>query len=107
MALTKEKLISRLQIQAGLSKQESRAVVERVLGIVKDTLAAGEDLLVSGFGKFSVRRKNARRGRNPQTKANLILRAPARSWCSRPPEFSATALTVPAPSKPHPASLAT
>ncbi len=75
MALTKEKLISRLQIQAGLSKQESRAVVERILGIVKDTLAAGEDLLVSGFGKFSVRRKNARRGRNPQTKANLILRA--------------------------------
>jgi integration host factor subunit alpha len=75
MALTKEKLISRLQIQVGLSKQESRAVVERVLGIVKDTLAAGEDLLVSGFGKFSVRRKNARRGRNPQTKENLVLRA--------------------------------
>jgi integration host factor subunit alpha len=75
MALTKEKLISRLQIQVGLSKQESRAVVERVLGIVKDTLAAGEDLLVSGFGKFSVRRKSARRGRNPQTKENLVLRA--------------------------------
>ncbi len=75
MALTKEKLINRLHIQAGLSKQESRAVVERVLGIVKDTLAAGEDLLVSGFGKFSVRQKNARRGRNPQTKENLILRA--------------------------------
>ena len=75
MALTKEKLISRLQIQVGLSKQESRAVVERVLEIVKDTLAAGEDLPVSGFGKFSVRRKNARRGRNPQTKENLILRA--------------------------------
>ena len=75
MALTKEKLINRLQVQVGLTKQESRAVVERVLGIVKDTLAAGEDLLVSGFGKFSVRRKNARRGRNPQTKENLILRA--------------------------------
>ena len=75
MALTKEKLISRLQVQVGLTKQESRAVVERVLGIVKDPLAAGEDLLVSGFGKFSVRRKNARRGRNPQTKENLILRA--------------------------------
>jgi integration host factor subunit alpha len=75
MALTKEKLISRLQVQVGLSKQESRAVVERVLDILKDTLARGEDLLVSGFGKFSVRQKNARRGRNPQTKANLILRA--------------------------------
>jgi integration host factor subunit alpha len=75
MALTKEKLINRLQVQAGLSKQESRAVVERILGIIKNTLAAGEDLLVSGFGKFSVRQKNARRGRNPQTKENLILRA--------------------------------
>jgi integration host factor subunit alpha len=75
MALTKEKLINRLQVQAGLSKQESRAVVERVLGIIKDTLSSGDDLLVSGFGKFSVRKKNARRGRNPQTKENLILRA--------------------------------
>ena len=75
MALTKEKLISRLQIQVGLSKQESRAVVERVLAIIKDTLSSSEDLLISGFGKFSVRQKNARRGRNPQTKQNLILRA--------------------------------
>jgi integration host factor subunit alpha len=74
MALTKEKLISRLQMQAGLSKQESRAVVERLLDIVKETLSRGEDLLISGFGKFSVRHKNARRGRNPQTKENLILR---------------------------------
>jgi integration host factor subunit alpha len=75
MALTKEKLISRLQTQAGLSKQESRAVVERVLNLIKDTLSQGDDLLISGFGKFSVRQKNARRGRNPQTKENLILRA--------------------------------
>jgi len=75
MALTKEKLINRLQVQAGLTKQESRAVVERVLGIIKDTLSSGDDLLISGFGKFSVRQKNARRGRNPQTKENLILRA--------------------------------
>ena len=74
MALTKEKLISRLQMQVGLSKQESRAVVERLLDIVKETLSRGEDLLISGFGKFSVRHKNARRGRNPQTKENLILR---------------------------------
>ena len=75
MALTKEKLISRLQTQVGLSKQESRSTVERVLDIMKESLAQGEDLLISGFGKFSVRQKNARRGRNPQTKENLILRA--------------------------------
>jgi integration host factor subunit alpha len=75
MALTKEKLINRLQVQAGLSKQESRAVVERVLEIIKDTLASGDDLLISGFGKFSVRQKNKRRGRNPQTKESIELRA--------------------------------
>jgi integration host factor subunit alpha len=75
MALTKEKLISRLQTQVGLSKQESRAAVEQVLDIMKESLARSEDLLISGFGKFSVRQKSARRGRNPQTKENLILRA--------------------------------
>ena len=75
MALTNEKLISRLQTQIGLNKQESRAIVERVLDLMKDSLAQSQDLLISGFGKFSVRQKNARRGRNPQTRENLILRA--------------------------------
>jgi integration host factor subunit alpha len=75
MALTKEKLISRLQTQVGLSKQESRSTVEQVLDIMKESLAQGEDLLISGFGKFSVRQKNARRGRNPQTKESITLRA--------------------------------
>ena len=74
MALTKEKLISRLQTQVGLSKQESRSTVERVLDIMKESLAQGEDLLISGSGKFSVRQKNARRGRNPQTNEALMLR---------------------------------
>ncbi len=46
-----------------------------VLDIVKDALAREEDVLISGFGKFSVRSKNSRRGRNPQTKQDLILRA--------------------------------
>ena len=75
MALTKEKLNNRLQTQMGMSKQESRQMVERLFGLMKDTLTNGEDLLVSGFGKFSVRQKNARRGRNPQTKESLILSA--------------------------------
>ena len=75
MALTKDKLVSRLQTQLGWSKQESRQAVERLFEIIKDTLANGEDLLISGYGKFSVRQKNARRGRNPQTKESLILSA--------------------------------
>lgn len=73
MSLTKDELITRLQAQAGLDKQESRRIVERVLDIMKDTLAGGDDLLISGFGKFSVRQKKARRGRNPQTKEALTL----------------------------------
>ena len=75
MALTKEKLIILLQNQLGLTRQESRQILDRLFKIMKGTLSQGEDLLISGFGKFSVRQKNARRGRNPQTKENLILAA--------------------------------
>ena len=75
MALTKDKLVIRLQSQLGLTKPESRQMVERLFGLMKDTLTNGEDLLISGFGKFLVRKKNERRGRNPQTKESLILAA--------------------------------
>ena len=74
MALTKDTLITRLQMQMQISKQDARQAVERTLEIMKDTLAQGEELLVSGFGKFSVRQKRERRGRNPQTKESLMLR---------------------------------
>jgi integration host factor subunit alpha len=60
MAITKEKLTSRLQAQLGMSRQESRQILEGLFKIMKDTLAHGEDLLISGFGKFSVRHKRAR-----------------------------------------------
>jgi len=73
MAITKEKLTILLQDRLGISRQESRQLVERVFKIMKDTLTQGEDLLVSGFGKFSVRQKKARRGRNPQTNVNLTI----------------------------------
>jgi integration host factor subunit alpha len=75
MALTKNKLVTRLQAQMGMSKPESGQIVESFFEIIKGTLATGEDLLISGFGKFCVRQKNARRGRNPQTKEALILKA--------------------------------
>ena len=75
MALTKEKLINTLNTQMGLGKQESRKVVESLLKIMKDTLSRGEDLLISGFGKFKVRQKKARPGRNPQTKESMTLAA--------------------------------
>jgi integration host factor subunit alpha len=73
MAITKDKLTVLLQTQLGMSRQEARQVIDRLFKIIKDTLSQGEDLLVSGFGKFSVRQKKARRGRNPQTKKSLII----------------------------------
>src|SRR5665648_1111530 len=75
MALTKDKLVARLQTQIGMTKPESRQIVERLFAIMKTTMADGEDLLISGFGTFLVRKKNARLGRNPQTKEALMLRA--------------------------------
>jgi integration host factor subunit alpha len=46
-----------------------------LLEIIKSTLESGEDVLISGFGKFEVKEKNARRGRNPQTGSDLMLGA--------------------------------
>ena len=75
MALTKEKIIDSIYNQVGLSKSQSRSVVERLLEIMKQSLESGEDILISGFGKFVVKEKSARRGRNPQTTEDLQLRA--------------------------------
>jgi integration host factor subunit alpha len=75
MTLTKAKLATRLQTQIGMTKPESLEYVDRLFELIKSTLADGEDLLISGFGKFSVRQKKERLGRNPQTKEKLMLRA--------------------------------
>jgi len=75
VALTKEKIISSIYDQVGLSKNQSQDVVEKLLEIMKQNLENGEDVLVSGFGKFVVKEKSARRGRNPQTSEELQLRA--------------------------------
>lgn len=75
MSLTREKLAIHLQAHLGLSKREAQQMVGRLFEIMKDTLSRGEDVLISGFGKFSVRQKKARRGRNPQTKESIIVSA--------------------------------
>jgi integration host factor subunit alpha len=74
MGLTKEKIINDVYNHVGLSKNQSRLVVETLFEIIKKTLETGENLLVSGFGKFMVKYKVARRGRNPQTEEDLQLR---------------------------------
>lgn len=75
MALTKEKIIDSIYNQVGLSKNQARRVAGSILEIIKQTLEKEESLLISGFGKFVVKDKAARRGRNPQTKKDLQLRA--------------------------------
>ncbi|MBW2065738.1 MAG: integration host factor subunit alpha [Deltaproteobacteria bacterium] len=75
MSLTKEKIINDIYNHAGLSKSQSRTVVEKLFEIMKRTLESGEDILISGFGKFMVKSKAARRGRNPQTTEDMHLRA--------------------------------
>jgi len=74
VALTKEHIIDSIYHQVGLSKSRSRIVVERLFELIKRTLENKEDLLVSGFGKFIVKEKAERRGRNPQTTEDLQLR---------------------------------
>ncbi len=75
MALTKEKIISNIYNNVGLSKSKSRSVVEKLFESIKASLERDEDILISGFGKLSVKKKSERRGRNPQTSEDLRLRA--------------------------------
>ncbi len=74
MALTKAEIIESIQQQLGFPKKQSNDVVEQLIETIKSTLASGEDVLVSGFGKFSVNDKKERRGRNPATGDSMMLR---------------------------------
>jgi integration host factor subunit alpha len=73
--LTKEQLIEAVCNNGGHAKRTSTAMVESLLELIKSTLASGEDVLISGFGKFCVKGKSERRGRNPATGNDLILEA--------------------------------
>ncbi len=75
MTVTKADLIQSIYTVHNLSKQDATQVVEEFLALAKGCLENGEDLLLSGFGKFRVKDKKARRGRNPQTGEELILDA--------------------------------
>jgi integration host factor subunit alpha len=73
MALTKAKIVETIQSQNGITKKESSELVESVINIIKTTLEEGDDVMISGFGKFCVKQKQARRGRNPATGQELML----------------------------------
>jgi integration host factor subunit alpha len=73
--VTKAEIVEHIYERVGFSKKESAELVERVFDIIKDTLARGEKVKISGFGNFVVREKNARKGRNPQTGEEIRLDA--------------------------------
>lgn len=75
MTLTKADLVQKVYQNHNLTKAQAAETVEAFLKITKGCLENGEDLLISGFGKFNVKDKKARRGRNPQTGDELILDA--------------------------------
>ena len=71
--LTKAVIVESVQNQLGLPKKQCSELVETLLDIIRSTLASGEDVLISRFGKFNVNHKGERRGRNPATGEDLIL----------------------------------
>lgn len=75
MALTKKDIVEQVYNELGFLKIQSVEIVESLLETIKATLETGEDVLVSGFGKFSVRDKHERKGRNPATGEDAILPA--------------------------------
>jgi integration host factor subunit alpha len=75
MTLTKAHIAEMIAEQNCFPKNKSVKIVESLIEIIKGTLAAGDDVLVSGFGKFSVKSKGVRRGRNPATGSDLMLSA--------------------------------
>jgi integration host factor subunit alpha len=73
MIITKIQIVESIQNQTGFPKNKSSEIVETLLEIIKRTLSSGEDVLVSGFGKFCAKEKKERKGRNPATGEDMML----------------------------------
>lgn len=73
MTLTKSKIVDAIHDELGFPKNRSAELLEILLELIKNTLEKNEDVLISGFGKFCVKDKKTRRGRNPATGADMLL----------------------------------
>ena len=73
MTLTKAHIAEALVKKNGYPKKQSFDTVETLLEIIKKNLEIGEDIMISGFGKFCVKEKKQRRGRNPATGEDMML----------------------------------
>jgi integration host factor subunit alpha len=75
MTVTKETIIKKIGEVTGWSRTDSKKAMQKLLAVMFKALSNGEDILISGFGKFKVLHKNARLGRNPHTMEEIKLRA--------------------------------
>ena len=73
MTLTKAMIVDGIHEQLGYPKNKSAEMLETLLELIKGNLEKGEDVLISGFGKFCVKEKKERRGRNPATGNDMVL----------------------------------
>ena len=73
MTLTKAHIINTIADQIGFTKNHSFEIVETLLELIKSSLESGDDVLISNFGKFCVKEKKERKGRNPSTGKDMIL----------------------------------
>ncbi|MBU2488975.1 MAG: integration host factor subunit alpha [Proteobacteria bacterium] len=73
MALTKNDIVDRIS-ELGHNRKKASMLVDSMIKVLKDTLEEGDEILISGFGKFCVKDKNSRRGRNPVTGDEVVLR---------------------------------
>ena len=73
MALTKQTIIEKISEKNNQTPSEAKETIETLLEIMKSTLASGEDIMISGFGKFQVNEKAPRKGRNPATGETMVL----------------------------------
>ncbi|MEK9146801.1 MAG: HU family DNA-binding protein [Patescibacteria group bacterium] len=71
--MVKKELVERLSKKVGLTKRASFAAVNSVFASIREALAKGDKVVVTGFGTFKVRERATRRGRNPQTGASIQI----------------------------------
>jgi len=81
--MNKTELITAVAEAAGLSKKDSESALKALVGTIESTLKKGDKVVLVGFGTFEVRKRAARKGRNPQTKQEIQIKA------SKAPVFKA------------------
>jgi integration host factor subunit alpha len=92
--MTKVDIVESIYEKVGFSKKEVAKIVESVFDIIKESLQQEDKIKISGFGNFIIRRKRARRGRNPQTGSDIEI-SPRRILTFKPSQVLKGAINHP------------